>query len=74
MVISKTSNEDLDMKPITSPCLDCAARHAYCHGSCDLYAEYRRALDYHNKLLQEERDHERRLDDYEIERVRKARK
>ena len=61
------------MKP-KPPCLECVVRHPYCHGSCDLFAEYRQALDHYNEIHQTERERERRLDDYEIERTRKARR
>lgn len=40
------------MKP-KPPCKDCAVRHAYCHGNCDLYAEYLKANDEYRRAEHE---------------------
>ena len=59
------------MKP-TSPCLDCQRRHAYCHGSCDDYYEYRRALTKYNEL--ERAAGWQEADTYTIETIRKQKR
>lgn len=59
------------MRP-QAPCRNCDERVSGCHGKCDLYLTFRRALDDYNQKVKRQRYNE--ADDYLIEATIKRNK